>query len=121
MNQLGLKTEDELQSWFITRLDSFITSKGRRMVGWDEILEGGLAPNAVVMDPNFKMATVHQWNLTIQRELPGGFVVQAAYVANRGERLYSQLDVNQISSDFQRLEVVSAATVQATDAVGPSR
>jgi len=44
------------------------------------------------------MATVHQWNVTIQRELPGGFVVQAAYVANRGERLYSQLDKNQISA-----------------------
>jgi hexosaminidase len=41
--------ENELQSWFIARMDSFLTSKGRRMVGWDEILEGGLAPNAVVM------------------------------------------------------------------------
>lgn len=41
--------EDELQSWFITKMDAFITAKGRRMVGWDEILEGGLAPNAVVM------------------------------------------------------------------------
>jgi hexosaminidase len=46
---LGLKDENELQSWFITKMDSFITSKGRRMIGWDEILEGGLAPNAVVM------------------------------------------------------------------------
>ena len=44
------------------------------------------------------MATVHQWNVTVQRELPGGFVVQGAYVANRGERLYSQLDVNQINA-----------------------
>ena len=49
MQELGLKTEDELQSWFIRQMDAFITSKGRRMVGWDEILEGGLAPNAVVM------------------------------------------------------------------------
>lgn len=49
MQALGLKTEDELQSWFITKMDAFIASKGRRMVGWDEILEGGLAPNAVVM------------------------------------------------------------------------
>jgi hexosaminidase len=46
---LGVKDENELQSWFITKMDSFITSKGRRMIGWDEILEGGLAPNAVVM------------------------------------------------------------------------
>jgi hexosaminidase len=49
MQTLGLRTEDELQSWFIGKMDEFITSKGRRMVGWDEILEGGLAPNAVVM------------------------------------------------------------------------
>ena len=49
MKALGIKTENELQSWFTTRMDSFLTSKGRRLVGWDEILEGGLAPNAVVM------------------------------------------------------------------------
>ena len=47
--ELGLKDEDELQSWFITQMDAFLTSQGRRLVGWDEILEGGLAPNAVVM------------------------------------------------------------------------
>ena len=58
----------------------------------------GVAPPAVVIDPNFKMATVHQWNVTVQRELPGGFVLQTAYVANRGERLYSQLDANQVSA-----------------------
>jgi hypothetical protein len=58
----------------------------------------GIAPNAVVIDPNLKQATVHQWNLTIQRELPAGFVFQAGYVGNRGERLYSQLDYNQISA-----------------------
>jgi hypothetical protein len=58
----------------------------------------GSAPNIVVFDPNFKNATVHQWNITIQRELPGGFVLQTGYVANRGERLYSQTDSNQISA-----------------------
>jgi hexosaminidase len=46
---LGLKDEDELQSWFIKQMDAFLTAHGRRLVGWDEILEGGLAPNAVVM------------------------------------------------------------------------
>ena len=45
----GLKDEYELQSYFIRRIESFINSKGRRLVGWDEILEGGLAPNATVM------------------------------------------------------------------------
>jgi hexosaminidase len=46
---LKLKDEHELQSWFIRQMDTFLTSHGRRLVGWDEILEGGLAENAVVM------------------------------------------------------------------------
>ena len=45
----GLKDESELQSYFIRRIEQFINSKGRRMIGWDEILEGGLAPDATVM------------------------------------------------------------------------
>src|SRR5262245_23242632 len=45
----GLKDEDELQSFFIRRIERYLTSKGRRMIGWDEILQGGLAPNAIVM------------------------------------------------------------------------
>jgi len=49
MKAIGIATENELQSWFTTKMDAFLTSKGRRLVGWDEILEGGLAPNAVVM------------------------------------------------------------------------
>ncbi|RIV19305.1 beta-N-acetylhexosaminidase [Fibrisoma montanum] len=44
-----LKNENQLQSWFITRIDKFVTSKGRKVIGWDEILEGGLSPNAAVM------------------------------------------------------------------------
>ena len=49
MKQLGLKNEDQLQSYFIKRMDTFLASKGRRLIGWDEILEGGLAPQATVM------------------------------------------------------------------------
>ncbi|GAB3993840.1 hypothetical protein GCM10028807_30110 [Spirosoma daeguense] len=49
MKQKGLKDEHELQSYFIQRIDKFVTSKGRRIIGWDEILEGGLSPNATVM------------------------------------------------------------------------
>ncbi|HEX8244824.1 MAG TPA: family 20 glycosylhydrolase, partial [Longimicrobium sp.] len=44
-----LRDEDELQSWFIRRIERFLNAHGRRLVGWDEILEGGLAPNATVM------------------------------------------------------------------------
>ena len=49
IRELGLKDEHELQSWFIRQMDAFLTQRGRRLVGWDEILEGGLAPNATVM------------------------------------------------------------------------
>jgi len=45
----GLKNEFELQSYFIRRIEKFVSSKGRNIIGWDEILEGGLAPGATVM------------------------------------------------------------------------
>ena len=45
----GLADENELQSWFIRRIERFLNANGRRLIGWDEILEGGLAPNATVM------------------------------------------------------------------------
>lgn len=45
----GLKDEHELQSYFIQRMEKYVNSKGRTIIGWDEILEGGLAPNAIVM------------------------------------------------------------------------
>jgi len=45
----GLKNEAELQSWFIRRVERMLTARGRRLIGWDEILEGGLAPEATVM------------------------------------------------------------------------
>ncbi len=49
IRDLGLKDEAGLHSWFIAQMDTFLTSRGRRLVGWDEILQGGLAPGAVVM------------------------------------------------------------------------
>ena len=45
----NLKDEHELQSYFIKRIEKYANSKGKRIIGWDEILEGGLAPNAAVM------------------------------------------------------------------------
>ncbi|GHM99492.1 beta-N-acetylhexosaminidase [Cytophagales bacterium WSM2-2] len=45
----NLKDEDELQSYFIKRIEKFLISKNKKMIGWDEILEGGLAPDATVM------------------------------------------------------------------------
>lgn len=49
MKKNNLKDEHELQSYFIRRIEKFLNSKGRSIIGWDEILEGGLAPNATVM------------------------------------------------------------------------
>ena len=45
----GLKDEGELQSYFIKRIEKYLISKNKRLIGWDEILEGGLAPEATVM------------------------------------------------------------------------
>src|SRR5439155_17345636 len=49
IRELGLTDEEELQGYFTRRMDEFLPAHGRSLVGWDEILEGGLGPNAVVM------------------------------------------------------------------------
>ena len=49
IKDLNLKDEHGLQSYFIKRMEAYINSKGKKIIGWDEILEGGLAPNATVM------------------------------------------------------------------------
>ena len=49
IKELGVDGERGLQSWFIRQMDAFLTKNGRRIVGWDEILEGGLAEHATVM------------------------------------------------------------------------
>jgi hexosaminidase len=49
MAQENLKTMEEVQSYFEKRVEKIVESKGKKLIGWDEILEGGLAPNAVVM------------------------------------------------------------------------
>src|SRR5256886_14406127 len=52
IRQLGVKNENELQTWMTDQMSEFLSARGRSLVGWDEILEGGvagLAPNAIVM------------------------------------------------------------------------
>lgn len=49
MKREGLKTMNEVQSYFTKRVEKIVESKGKKLIGWDEILEGGLAPNAAVM------------------------------------------------------------------------
>ncbi|MET9510480.1 beta-N-acetylhexosaminidase [Streptomyces flavidovirens] len=48
IKEFDLADEEELQSWFIRHFDTWLTERGRRLIGWDEILEGGLAPGAAV-------------------------------------------------------------------------
>jgi hexosaminidase len=48
MRQLGVKDENELQSWFMSRIGRFLAARGRRMIGWDEILEGGIPHDATI-------------------------------------------------------------------------
>ncbi len=57
------------------------------------------APSLTSIDPKMKLPTVHQWNLAIQQELPGGFVMQAAYIGHRGTRLMRIYNLNQINGD----------------------
>ncbi len=49
IKEKGLKDEHGLQSYFVGRIEKYLNSKGKAIIGWDEILEGGLAPNATVM------------------------------------------------------------------------
>ena len=48
MRALGIKDEDALQSWFIARIGTFLKAHGRRLIGWDEILQGGVPPDATI-------------------------------------------------------------------------
>lgn len=55
------------------------------------------APPITVFAPQMQLPTVHQWNISFQRELPGGFVMQAAYIGRRGTHLFMAYDANQIA------------------------
>ncbi len=66
IRKLGLKDEFGLQSWFIQRIEQYLNSKGREIIGWDEILQGGLAHNAKVMswlgeEGGIKAARMHHY------------------------------------------------------------
>jgi hypothetical protein len=57
------------------------------------------APPITVFAPHMQLPTVHQWNLSIQRELPWGMVMEAGYIGRRGEHLFMAYNINQINSD----------------------
>lgn len=57
------------------------------------------SPSLIMFDPNLKIPTVHQWSLSVQRELPGAIVAQVAYIGRRGTRLFRAYDINEIEAD----------------------
>jgi hypothetical protein len=57
------------------------------------------SPPITVFAPKMQLPTVHEWNLSWQRELPGGFVMQAAYIGRHGTHLFMAYDINQINAD----------------------
>jgi hypothetical protein len=59
----------------------------------------GLAASVGAFDPNLKNPSVHEWDLTVQRELPGRFVAEIGYVGKRGTHLYRAYDLNQINTN----------------------
>jgi hypothetical protein len=57
------------------------------------------SPALISIDPHLQVPTVHQWDLSIQRELPKGVVAEVAYIGRRGTRLFRSYDLNQVSAD----------------------
>ncbi len=57
------------------------------------------SPPITVFAPKMQLPTVHEWNFSFQRELPGGLVMQAAYIGRRGEHLFMARDINQINAN----------------------
>ena len=80
MKEEGLKNVNELQSYLIERIEKFVNSKGRQIIGWDEILEGGLAPNATVMSwrgTEGGLAAVNSGHKAVMT--PGGYCYLDSY------------------------------------------
>ncbi len=119
MKAEGLKDEAELQSYLITRIEKFLNSKGRRLLGWDEILDGGLAPDATVMSWRGELGGIaaaqsrHDVVMT-----PGEFCYFDSYQANPGtqpeaiggflpiEKVYSYNPVPAMLSDEESKHIL---------------
>ncbi|MEO0732593.1 MAG: family 20 glycosylhydrolase [Bacteroidota bacterium] len=87
MREEGLASEEELQSYFIERMEQIINARGKKMIGWDEILEGGLAPNATVMS----------W----RGEAGGIAAVEAGHEVIMTPNKYCYLDLKQGHDDLE--------------------
>jgi hexosaminidase len=63
IKDLGLKDENELQSWFVKRVEKYLNGKGKKLIGWDEIMDGGLSKSATVM-------YWRNWDKTVAQKMP---------------------------------------------------
>jgi len=63
IKDLGLKDENELQSWFVKRIEKYLNSKGKKLIGWDEIMDGGLSKSATVM-------YWRSWDKSVAQKIP---------------------------------------------------
>ena len=82
---------------FPNSLSAPVTQPSSQLTAPAQLLSN--SPAAIVFDPNLKLPTVHEWDLTIQRELKGGAVIEVAYIGKRGMRLFRGYDINQINAD----------------------
>lgn len=86
----NLKDEHGLQSYFIQRMEKFINEKGKSIIGWDEILDGGLAPNATVMSwrgESGGIAAARQKHDVIMSPLPNGLYFDYPQSTSKQERI----------------------------------
>lgn len=105
IKKLNLKDEDGLQSYFITRMEKFINSKGRKIIGWDEILDGGIAPNATIMS----------W-----RGFRGAIAAaEQGHYSIMTPTAYCYLDYNQYDPYLEQLYIGNYNTLQNTYSLNP--
>ena len=84
----GLEDEFHLQSWFVGRINTFLKAQGRILIGWDEILEGGLSPGAVVM--SWRVSCLKLRALSLQgscHALPAVGCNTSRYIHSHGQTL----------------------------------
>lgn len=96
MKENGLKTDMELQSYFTKRIEKYLETKGKRLFGWDEILEGGIAPSATIMSWRGEQGGIDAANAGHDVVMtPGGYVYLDHY---QGDMLCEKVKIGGLST-----------------------
>ncbi len=109
MKRFGIANEDALQSWFIGRIGQYLDQHGRRLIGWDEILEGGLPASASVMS----------WRGT-QGAIDAAKLGHDVVLAPGGSLYFDHLQSDRSDEPNGRYDVLPLKTVYAFDPIDPS-